>query len=124
MKSVKKSMTKIILNADDFGKSPERNRAVDDSFKMGLIRSAGLIVTGKHLQEAVDYMKRGGYVQHVHLHFNLSANLLHEDSDDMPLTKDMKRDPFFCKNGKFKNYNGLPKKFSSIRKWKVVYKEI
>ena len=48
-------MVKIILNADDFGKSVERNRAIDDSFKQGLIRSAGLIVTGKHLQEAVDW---------------------------------------------------------------------
>lgn len=117
-------MARVILNADDFGKSPGRNRAVDDSFKQGLICSAGLIVTGKHLQEAVDYMKRGGYVQHVHLHFNLSANLMHEDSDDIPLTEDMKRDPFFCKDGKFFKYKGLPRNFSGIRKWRVVYREL
>lgn len=117
-------MTKIILNADDFGKSPGRNRAIDDAFKQGLICSAGLIVTGKHLQEAVDYFNQGGYVNHIHLHFNLSANLLHEDSEDIPLTEAMKQDPFFCKDGKFKKYKGLPKNFSSIRKRKVVYDEL
>lgn len=117
-------MVKIILNADDFGKSVERNRAIDDSFKQGLIRSAGLIVTGKHLQEAVDYMDKGGYVENIHLHVNLSANLLHEDSDDIPLTEAMRKDAFFCKDGKFKKYNGLPHRFSDIRKWRVVYREL
>lgn len=117
-------MTKIILNADDFGKSPARNRAIDDAFKQSLICSAGLIVTGKHLGEAVDYIHNGGYVENVHLHLNLSANLLHEDSDDTPLTKAMKKDPFFCKNGKFKPYKGLSHRFSSIFRWKVAYREI
>ena len=117
-------MVRVILNADDFGKSVGRNRAIDDSFKQGLICSAGLIVTGKHLQEAVDYMKKGGYAENIHLHVNLSANLLHEDSDDIPLTEAMKRDPFFCKDGKFKPYKGLPHRISDIRKWKIVYREI
>lgn len=117
-------MTKIILNADDFGKSPARNRAIDDAFKQGLIYSAGLIVTGKHLGEAVGYINNGGYVENVHLHVNLSANLLHEDSDDAPLTEAMKKDSFFCKNGKFKPYKGLPHKLSTIVKWKIVYNEL
>ena len=117
-------MVRIILNADDFGKSPERNQAIDDSFKQGLICSAGLIVTGQHLQEAVNYINRGEYVSNIHLHFNLSANLLHENSDDAPLTDSMRKDPFFCKNGKFRKYHGLPKHFSDIRKWKIVYDEL
>jgi predicted glycoside hydrolase/deacetylase ChbG (UPF0249 family) len=115
---------KIILNADDFGKSPERNRAIDDSFKLGLIRSAGLIVTGKYLQDAVNYIDKGDYVENIHLHFNLSANLLHEDSDDIPLTEAMKKDSFFCKDGKFKKYKGLPHRFTDIRKWRIVYREL
>jgi predicted glycoside hydrolase/deacetylase ChbG (UPF0249 family) len=115
---------KIIINADDFGKSPERNRAIDDSFKKGLICSAGLIVTGKHLGEAVDYIKKGEYIEHVHLHLNFSANLLHEDSDDVPLTEAMRKDSFFCTNGKFTLYKGLPHQSSDIRKWKIVYREI
>ena len=92
-------MIQIILNADDFGKSVARNKAIDDSLKQGLIQSTGLIVTGKHLEEAVDFMMSGDYAGKTHLHFNLSANLLHEDSDDAPLTEGMKRDSFFVKMG-------------------------
>lgn len=117
-------MVRIVLNADDFGKSIARNKAIDDSFKQSLICSTGLIVTGKHLKEAVDYMMSGGYVGKTHLHFNLSANLLHEDSDDAPLTEAMKKDAFFCKDGKFIRYKGLPRGLASIRKWKIVYNEL
>lgn len=117
-------MVRIILNADDFGKSVGRNQAIDDSFKQGLICSAGLIVTGKHLKEAVEYMNKGGYAKNIHLHMNLSANLLHEDSEDIPLTETMREDPFFCKEGKFIPYKGLSNKFSDIRKWKIVYREL
>ena len=115
---------KIILNADDFGKSIERNRAIDDSFKQGLISSASLIVTGKHLPEAIDYMNKGQYTEKIHLHINLSTNLLHEDPDDTPLTEKMRKDPFFCKDNKFIKYKGLPHRFSDIRKWKIVYDEM
>lgn len=117
-------MIKVILNADDFGKSSERNRAIDDSFKQGMIRSAGLIVTGKHLQEAVDLMHKGGYVENIHLHMNLSTNLLHEDPYDIPLTEAMRQDSFFCKDGKYRPYRGLYLKPGTIFKWKVVYQEL
>ena len=117
-------MIRIILNADDFGKSAGRNQAINDSFEQGLIRSAGLIVTGKHLQEAIDLMNKGGYVEKTHLHVNLSTNLLHEDPGDIPLTEAMKKDPFFSKDGKFRPYKGLPLKISSIFKWKLVYNEL
>lgn len=117
-------MRRVILNADDFGKSPGRNRAIDDAFKLGLITSAGLIVTGQYLQEAIDFATRGGYLDRLHLHFNLAANLLRENSNDIPLTAAMRSDPFFCHGGKFLKYHGLPTRFSSIRKWKVVYQEL
>lgn len=115
---------KIILNADDFGKSIERNRAIDDSFRQGIICSASLIVTGKHLQEAVNYINKGEYVEKIHLHVNLSTNLLQEDPEDIPLTEKMKKDTLFCKDGKFKKYIGLPHRFSDVRKWKIVYEEL
>lgn len=119
-------MIQVILNGDDFGKSPERNRAIDDSFKMGLIRSASLIITGKYLQDAVNYFNNGDYVEKLHLHINLSTAPLDksEGSEDVPLTTSMKKDSLFCKDGKFKPYKGLPRRFSSIVKWKEVYYEI
>lgn len=117
-------MVRVIINADDFGKSPERNRAIDDAFKQDLVSSANMIVTGQYLQDAVNKAIEGGYVNRLHIHFNLAANLLHENSEDIPLTEAMKNDPFFCKDGKFLNYHGLPTRLSSIRKWKIVYNEL
>jgi predicted glycoside hydrolase/deacetylase ChbG (UPF0249 family) len=53
-------MKQVFLSADDFGRSHERNLAIDDAFKKGLIRSTGLIVTGQYLQDAVNKMNNGG----------------------------------------------------------------
>lgn len=115
---------KIILNADDFGRSITLNQAVDDSFRQGLVTSAGLIVTGKYLQNAVDYINNGDYIDKVHLHLNVSTVRRDGDTEDMPITETMRKDPFFCKNGKFFPYKGLPQKFSGSRKWMVVYREL
>lgn len=117
-------MVQVILNADDFGKSLDRNKAIDEAFKQGMIGSAGLIVTGQYLQDAINLAIEGDYLSKLHIHFNLAANLLHENSEDVPLTQVMKNDPFFSKNGKFLKYKGLPYHFIDIRKWKVVYGEL
>ena len=117
-------MVKIILNADDFGRDLNHNRAINDSFNQGLICSTGLIVTGKYLLDAVDLMMKGGYVEKVHLHFNLSTSLRGGDPEDIPLTEAMKRDSFFCKDGKFRPYRGLSLKPRTIIKWKLVYQEL
>ena len=36
----------------------------------------------------------------------------------------MKRDSFFCEDGKFIRYRGLPRNITDIRKWKIVYNEL
>lgn len=115
---------KIIINADDFGRSEERNQAIDDAFKQGLICSAGLIVTGKYLQNAIDFINKGGYFKNVHLHLNLSTSLRDGNPEDVPITEAIKKDPLFCKEGKFFDYKGLPQKFSYFTKWKVVFREL
>lgn len=117
-------MKKVFLSADDFGRSPNRNKAIDESFKKGLIKSAGLIVTGQYLQDAVNLMNRGGYVEYVHCHFNVSGNLNGDDSMDRPLTEKMAKDKSFCENGMFKPYTGLPNRPKEIFKWHTVYKEL
>ncbi len=53
-------MKQVFVSADDFGRSLNRNKAIDESFKNGLIKSAGLIVTGQYLQDAVNLINRGG----------------------------------------------------------------
>lgn len=117
-------MKRIILNADDFGRSIGHSQAVDESFKRGFICSAGLIVTGKYLMDAVALMKSGGYVENVHLHLNLSTSLRGGDPEDRPLTEAMRKDSYFCKGGRFFKYRGLPRGLWGIRKWKVVYQEL
>lgn len=76
------------------------------------------------MQDAVNYINNGDYVNNIHIHFNFSANLLHEGSEDTPLTEEMKKDKFFCADGKFKNYKGLPINPKSVVEWKMVYNEL
>lgn len=115
---------RIIINADDFGKSLNRNRAIDTAFRQGMITSIGIIVTGQYLQNALEYVEAGNYYEHVHLHLNVSTNLLDENSKDAPLTETMKNDSFFCTDSLFKPYHGLPKSKKSVLKWKMVYDEL
>lgn len=117
-------MKHVFLSADDFGRSLNRNRAIDELFKKDVIKSAGLITTGQYLQDAVDLMSKGGYVEHVHCHFNVSGNIIGEDSLDRPLTVKMAKDSSFCKNGLFRSYKTLPNRPKDIFKFHVVYKEL
>jgi len=117
-------MRKVFLSADDFGRSHERNLAIDEAFKKGLIRSAGLIVTGQYLQDAVYQMNGGGYVKNVHCHFNVSGNINGEDSMDKPLTERMAKDKSFCSDGLYNTYKGLPNRPLDVFKWWKVYKEL
>lgn len=66
-------MLKVIINADDFGKSMEQNDAIDESYKRGFVRSIGLIVTEEYLQDAIVKARKGGYIKNLHLHFNLKC---------------------------------------------------
>lgn len=117
---------RIIVNADDFGKSPGRNLAIRDAYQQGMIQSIGLIVTGKYLQQAVDLMNAApaGSWADVHLHVNLSANLFREGSEDAPLSETMRKDPYFCQDGRFKPYRGLPNRPWTVFKWRTVYREM
>lgn len=117
-------MKRIILNADDYGKRKETNQAINDAFKQGLICSAGLIVTGKYLADAVEYINEGDYWDRIHIHLNLSRNVRFVDPEDKPLSEKIKKDTLFCKDGMFSKYKGLPDRFLYIYKWRKVYDEI
>ena len=117
-------MMRVVLTADDFGRSKERNRAIDDSFRQGLITSAGLIVTRNDLSDAIKCIERGGYAEKVHLHLTFSTSIRDEDTEDIPLTSAVREDSLLCKDGRFKRYGHLPFKFSSILKWRKVYREM
>ncbi len=44
----------IIINADDFGASKEVNRAIEISYKQGILTSASLMVTGEAFDDALE----------------------------------------------------------------------
>lgn len=95
-------MRYIILCADDFGRSHERNLAIDYAFKHGIIKCAGLIVNTAFTQEAIDMAKSGGYIEHLHLHFNLSSDKVLGGSG-IPVSEEIEKDNLWCSNGKFRN---------------------
>jgi hopanoid biosynthesis associated protein HpnK len=49
---------KLIITADDFGRSHEINRAVLEAHTRGILTSASLMVTGDAFDEAVDMARR------------------------------------------------------------------
>lgn len=114
---------KIIVNADDFGKSVEINRAINDSYKRGFVNSIGIIINAECVQNAVNQIDNGGgYWEDVHIHFNLSSNAI-------PLTTTISKDPYFCKNGLFKLFaytpnRNIPSGCKQLFKWKMVYNEL
>jgi len=52
-----KPARRLIVNADDFGKSSEINRAVIEAYQRGILTSASLMVNEPGLAEAVDLAK-------------------------------------------------------------------
>lgn len=96
---------KIIISADDFGRSHERNLAINDAFKSGLIKSAGLLVNAKYTAEAVTMAKEGGYINHLHCHFNIEGGDICGFAK--PLSEKMKKCSIFCQYGEFREHNNL-----------------
>ena len=120
-------MKRVFLSADDLGRSEDRNSAIIESFKNGWIKSAGLIVTGRCLQDAINQLfacNGGGYLKDVHCHFNLSGNINGDNSNDVPLTLKIMNDKSFCSKGLFNSYTGLPNRPFDVFKWWAVYKEL
>lgn len=50
---VPRDRVKLIINGDDFGKSPEVNEAIICAFKAGTLTSCSLMVTGQAFEDAV-----------------------------------------------------------------------
>lgn len=110
-------MKKIILSADDFGRSHERNLAIDYAMKHGMVKSAALIMGSEFTDEAVDFAYRGRYIKNIHCHLNLITN---SDNNFVPLSDEFKESKF-CMNGQFKGY---PKKIEYAEYTTMAYKEM
>ena len=75
------NLQQIIVNADDFGKSPEVNQGIAMCFERKLINRTTLMVNMPHAAEAVELATRHGFVNQVGLHLNLT--------EGKPLTDDI-----------------------------------
>lgn len=63
---------KIIINADDFGKSHSINAAIAECFSKGYISSTTLMVNMPYADEAVNIAFQNGFSDKVGLHLNLT----------------------------------------------------
>lgn len=112
-------MKKVILSADDFGRSHDRNLAIDYAMRHALIRSTGLIVGSQFTDEAISLAIKGGYINNVHCHLNLSPGIK-AGNHFFPISDQYKESKFsvdgeFCIKPYIKNYLSYSK---------VVFKEL
>ena len=75
------ALTHLIINADDFGYCPRRDRAILDLFEQRAISSTSLLVNGDNASQAVAQAKR------THLPMGLHLNL----TEGRPATEDLSR---------------------------------
>lgn len=84
----------IIINADDFGKSEEVNRAIVEAFDKKYINRTTLMVNMPYADDAVRLAEKNRFVDRVGLHLNLT--------EGKPLTNGIRTNSLFCdKNGYF-----------------------
>lgn len=84
----------LIVNADDFGKSKEVNRAIAECFEKGYIDRTTVMMNMPYVDEALEIAKSNGFESKVGIHFNLT--------EGRPLTEGIAKNPLFCdENGIF-----------------------
>lgn len=86
----------IVVNADDFGATPETNRAVVEAFERGIISSATVMVNMRGFDDACRLIRRHHLENKVGLHLNFTTGA--------PLTRDIASRRRFCDG----NGNWLP----------------
>lgn len=86
---------RLIVNADDFGKSLEVNRAITECFNRGIINRTTVMTNMPYAAEAAAMAMKNGFMEHVGLHLNFT--------EGTPLSDSIKMNRDFCdENG---NYN-------------------
>lgn len=81
---------KIIINADDFGRSISRNEAVAESIRHGFCTQATIMVNMEHTEHAADLAHKEGFSDRVGLHINVTAG--------RPLTAALCANELYCKD--------------------------
>lgn len=108
----------IIINNDDFGYSPDINKATYIAFQQGLISSTTALVNFEEgLKDAVSYTKENKISPRaIGVHLNLS--------EGVPLTNNMKKNHIFCDAGVYKGKKAIPELRLDSNSMDVVYDEL
>ena len=86
--------TRLIINADDFGKTRTINKAICHGFKNGILTHTTVMVNMPYWREGVSLAKESGFFDRIGLHLNLD--------EGYPMTDNIRNIPFFCDtNGAF-----------------------
>jgi len=88
---------KLIVNADDFGLSHNRNVAVDYALRNGICTQGSIILNTPFSDEAVRMAKDGGYFHKIGLHLNLTV--------EKPLSTSIVHLDRYCNDGVFVGSN-------------------
>ncbi len=69
------SMISLIINADDLGSNPQRDRGILEAFKEGIVTSASILANGPSFSTAATQAKEAGLPVGVHLNLSDGASL-------------------------------------------------
>lgn len=104
---------KVIVNADDFGMSESVNRAILQSFDLGIISTTTIMCNMPGFMEACELAHQNKIIDRIGIHLNITEGL--------PLTEDIKNFPKFYSSGQmYKSFKGH---FLNKEESRVVYKE-
>ena len=78
----------LIVNADDFGKNSEINRAICEAFENGYVTGTTLMANMPGAHEAYDLAQKNGFADKVGVHLNIT--------EGMPLTSGIRSNPLIC----------------------------
>lgn len=84
---------KVIVNADDFGMSHNKNVAIDFAMRHKLCTQTSVAVNMGFFEEAVEMAQKGNYMDKVSLHLNLT--------EGNALSEEIKKIPLYYEDGKF-----------------------
>ncbi len=110
-------MKQYFFSADDFGYSPEINKAILLCLKNNDISTASLMANMEFTKEAIEIIRKEGLENRIGLHFNLT--------EGRPLSDDIKKESKFCDNeGNFNATRNERFIFLSKSEKKAVRKEL
>lgn len=96
---------RIVVNADDFGMTHEKNLAIDEMMRYGICTNTSLVVNTPYTDEAVKMAFDGGYSNQISLHINLTVG--------EALSEKIKKKNLYYNGNEFA-YNPIIKKYRQI----------